>query len=103
MCTRSASPAVLNHSIALMPLTALIGYNPAAMPNLFKASLVLALAASVPTSLHDEFNSQQAFAYLAQVAGFGERWPRLPLYFAVPFFLYSTDPTNSGSQSSDTN
>jgi len=61
-----------------MPLTALIGYNPAAMPNLFKASLVLALAASVPTSLHDEFNSQQAFAYLAQIAGFCERWPGSP-------------------------
>jgi Zn-dependent M28 family amino/carboxypeptidase len=27
------------------------------------------------TSLHDTFNAQQAYAYTAQVAGFGERWP----------------------------
>jgi hypothetical protein len=26
-------------------------------------------------SLHDAFNSQQAYAYTAQIAGFGERWP----------------------------
>jgi Zn-dependent M28 family amino/carboxypeptidase len=30
------------------------------------------------TSLHDAFNSQQAFAYTAEVAGFGERWPGSP-------------------------
>lgn len=28
--------------------------------------------------LHDSFNSQQSFAYTAQVAGFGERWPGSP-------------------------
>jgi glutaminyl-peptide cyclotransferase len=28
--------------------------------------------------LHDRFNSQQAFAYTAQIAGFGERWPGSP-------------------------
>ncbi|HKQ87748.1 MAG TPA: M28 family peptidase [Candidatus Acidoferrales bacterium] len=27
------------------------------------------------SALHDAFNSQQAYAYTAQVAGFGERWP----------------------------
>ncbi len=26
-------------------------------------------------SLHDAFNSQRAFAYTAEIAGFGERWP----------------------------
>jgi Zn-dependent M28 family amino/carboxypeptidase len=45
--------------------------------------LVLApsLAGAMPaasTSLHDAFNSQQAYAYTAQVAGFGERWPGSP-------------------------
>ncbi len=33
-------------------------------------------ASSVP--LHDAFNSRQAFAYTAQIAGFGERWPGSP-------------------------
>jgi Zn-dependent M28 family amino/carboxypeptidase len=28
--------------------------------------------------LHDAFNSQQAYAYTAQIAGFGERWPGSP-------------------------
>jgi glutaminyl-peptide cyclotransferase len=29
-------------------------------------------------SLHDAFNSQQAYAYTAEIAGFGERWPGSP-------------------------
>lgn len=29
-------------------------------------------------ALHDGFNSRQAFAYTAQIAGFGERWPGSP-------------------------
>ena len=29
-------------------------------------------------SLHDAFNSQQAYVYTARVAGFGERWPGSP-------------------------
>jgi glutaminyl-peptide cyclotransferase len=33
-------------------------------------------ASSAP--LHDGFNSQQAFAYTAQIAAFGERWPGSP-------------------------
>src|SRR5579862_9616491 len=28
-----------------------------------------------PVSLHGDYNSQQAYAYTAEVAGFGERWP----------------------------
>jgi glutaminyl-peptide cyclotransferase len=30
------------------------------------------------TSLHDAFNPQQAYAYCAEIAGFGERWPGSP-------------------------
>ncbi len=40
-----------------------------------------ALASAMPnasTSLHDAFNSQQAYAYTAEIAGFGERWPGSP-------------------------
>ena len=43
-----------------------------------KPSLVatlLAASLSAAPALHDSFNAQQAFAYTAQIAGFGERWP----------------------------
>lgn len=40
------------------------------------AFLVSPLATAL--SLHDSFNSRQAFAYTGQVAGFGERWPGSP-------------------------
>jgi len=44
----------------------------------FKLGL-LVLAVSVhAASLHESFNSQQAYAYTAQIAGFGERWPGSP-------------------------
>jgi Zn-dependent M28 family amino/carboxypeptidase len=39
------------------------------------------LAAVLPVSgaaLHDDFNAAQTFAYTAQIAGFGERWPGSP-------------------------
>ncbi len=35
-------------------------------------------AKAAPPSLHDAFDSKQAYAYTAQVAGFGERWPGSP-------------------------
>jgi len=38
---------------------------------------VFALSAHAAT-LHERFNAQQAYAYTAQVAGFGERWPGSP-------------------------
>lgn len=37
-----------------------------------------ASAMAAAPSLHDAFNSQQAYAYTAQIAGFGERWPGSP-------------------------
>jgi glutaminyl-peptide cyclotransferase len=43
-------------------------------PCIFISLAVCAQAAS----LHDAFNSQQAFAYTSQIAGFGERWPGSP-------------------------
>ncbi len=36
------------------------------------------LAVAAAASLHDGFNAQQAYAYTAQVVGFGERWPGSP-------------------------
>lgn len=39
----------------------------------------VSMARPVPAiSLHDAFNSQQAYAYTAEIAGFGERWPGSP-------------------------
>ena len=40
--------------------------------------LAVVAAAVAAASLHDSFDSQQAFAYTAEVAGFGERWPGSP-------------------------
>lgn len=40
--------------------------------------LVFVAVAASAASLHDSFDSQQAYAYTAEVAGFGERWPGSP-------------------------
>ena len=42
------------------------------------AGLIAVVLPVFSASLHDRFNSQQAFAYTAQIAGFGERWPGSP-------------------------
>jgi glutaminyl-peptide cyclotransferase len=39
---------------------------------------IFLLAVAAAASLHEGFNPQQAYAYTAQVAGFGERWPGSP-------------------------
>ena len=40
-------------------------------------SAVIVVSARADT-VHDRFNAQQAYAYTAQIAGFGERWPGSP-------------------------
>jgi glutaminyl-peptide cyclotransferase len=49
------------------------------IPSILLISMILPVAVlwgqQAPSSLHDAFDSQQAYAYTAQVAGFGERWP----------------------------
>jgi Zn-dependent M28 family amino/carboxypeptidase len=42
------------------------------------ALVTASMSPAAPISLHDAFNSQQAYAYTADVAGFGERWPGSP-------------------------
>src|ERR1035441_9319511 len=56
------------------------------------------LAASLQsgTSLHDSFNSQQAFAYTAQVAGFGERWPGSPGHKKTENLIHQVLQKNGG-------
>jgi Zn-dependent M28 family amino/carboxypeptidase len=45
---------------------------------LIAASVIASVSPAAPISLHDAFNSQQAYVYTAKVAGFGERWPGSP-------------------------
>jgi Zn-dependent M28 family amino/carboxypeptidase len=45
---------------------------------LIVGTLLLHAPPAFSTSLHDVFNSQQAYVYTAQIAGFGERWPGSP-------------------------
>jgi Zn-dependent M28 family amino/carboxypeptidase len=45
---------------------------------LIAAALAAPAGAFAAASLHDSFNSQQAYAYTAQIAAFGERWPGSP-------------------------
>jgi hypothetical protein len=42
------------------------------------SSVLTSATSAVSTSLHDAFKSQQAYAYTAEIAGFGERWPGSP-------------------------
>jgi glutaminyl-peptide cyclotransferase len=59
-----------------------LGYSEVMRLSRFRAVICLGLiAAPLPVrsaALHDDFNSQQTFAYTAQIAGFGERWPGSP-------------------------
>jgi glutaminyl-peptide cyclotransferase len=50
---------------------------PVALALMLGAALMPANAVS-STSLHDAFDSRQAYAYTAEIAGFGERWPGSP-------------------------
>jgi len=45
---------------------------------LIAAGCAASSSAASPVPLHDGFNSKQAYAYTAQIAGFGERWPGSP-------------------------
>src|SRR5579864_501433 len=45
---------------------------------LMAAALMSGAVQAAPTTLHDAFDAKQAYAYTAEVAGFGERWPGSP-------------------------
>ena len=44
----------------------------------FKLCLFVLVVSARADTLHERFNAQQAYAYTAQIAGFGERWPGSP-------------------------
>ncbi len=58
---------MMQRALRYIQLALLVGTVFAALP-----------AIAAPSSLDDAFNSQQAYAYTAQIAGFGERWPGSP-------------------------
>lgn len=45
---------------------------------LMAGTLLTSCSTASSESLHDAFNSQQAYAYTAEIADFGERWPGSP-------------------------
>ena len=54
------------------------GFTVLAELGLIAASVTAAAIPAPSASLHDAFNSQQAYAYTAKIAGLGERWPGSP-------------------------
>ena len=44
----------------------------------FRLGLIVVVVSAQAATLHERFNAQQAYAYTAQIAGFGERWPGSP-------------------------
>jgi glutaminyl-peptide cyclotransferase len=51
----------------------------------------LLMASTIPaasTSLHDAFSPQQAYAYTAEIAGLGERWPGSPGHKATENLIH---------------
>jgi glutaminyl-peptide cyclotransferase len=73
--------------------------------NQFRVFRLLGLIAVVlpvfPASLHDSFNSQQAFAYTAQIAGFGERWPGSPGHAKTESLIHQVLQKDGGAIEAD--
>jgi glutaminyl-peptide cyclotransferase len=61
------------------------------------------LAASSPAaiSLHESFNAQQAFAYTARIAGFGERWPGSPGHLKTENLIHQVVQKDGGRIEAD--
>ncbi len=66
---------------------------------IFAQHIFLALAAAA--SLHDGFNAQQAFAYTAKIAGFGERWPGSPGHARTEELIRQTVKKDGGQVEAD--
>lgn len=62
----------------------------------------LAVAGTVaPPALHDGFDSKQAYAYTALVAGFGERWPGSPGHKKTEDLIRSVVQKDGGTIETD--
>ncbi len=62
---------------------------------------LLAASLSAAASLHDSFNAQQAFAYTAQIAGFGERWPGSPGHLKTENLIHQVVQKDGGRIEAD--
>jgi Zn-dependent M28 family amino/carboxypeptidase len=65
------------------------------------ALLAALLPASATAPLHDAYNAQQAYAYTAKVAGFGERWPGSPGHAKTEELIRQTIQRDSGTIEAD--
>ena len=66
------------------------------------ASFVAMVAGSAaPPALHDGFDSKQAYAYTAQIAGFGERWPGSPGHKKTEDLIHSVVQKDGGTIEAD--
>ena len=61
----------------------------------------IATASDSPAALHETFNAQQAYAYTAQIAGFGERWPGSPGHQKTEDLIRSVLRKNGAQTESD--
>jgi glutaminyl-peptide cyclotransferase len=62
---------------------------------------LLAASLSAAASLHDTFNAQQAFAYTAQIASFGERWPGSPGHLKTENLIHQVVQKDGGHIEAD--
>src|ERR1700730_8739823 len=67
-----------NHTLVCCTLRGSQGAGMLIQLGLIVASVISPTIPAASVSLHDAFNSQQAYAYTAEVADFGERWPGSP-------------------------
>jgi Zn-dependent M28 family amino/carboxypeptidase len=68
---------------------------------LLAALLLLLSTAAAATPLYEGFNAQQAYAYTAKVAGFGERWPGSPGHAKTEDLIRQTVLKNGGKIDAD--
>lgn len=68
---------------------------------LLGGSLAAKLLSASPATLPDAFNSQQAYTYTAEIAGFGERWPGSPGHKKTEDFIHQTLQKDGGQIETD--
>ncbi len=71
------------------------------LTKILPTAALLAASLSAAPSLHDSFNAQQAFAYTAQIAGFGERWPGSPGHVKTENLIHQVVQKDGGRIEAD--
>lgn len=65
------------------------------------AAALLTTSLSAASSLHESFDAQRAFAYTAQIAGFGERWPGSPGHLKTQNLIHQVVQKDGGRIEAD--